>query len=44
MTLGIWSKNVVSRVVSKINKKLGKVEMLGENAPSINLRILSEVY
>ena len=30
MTLGIWSKNVVSRVVSKINKKLGKVEMLGD--------------
>ena len=27
MTLGIWSKNVVSRVLTKIKKKLGKVDL-----------------
>ena len=27
MTLGIWSKNVVSRVITKIKKKLGKVNL-----------------
>ena len=27
MKLGIWSKNVVSRVLTKIKEKLGKVDL-----------------
>ena len=36
MKLGIWSKNVVSRVLTKIKKKLGKVDL----RKGANLRLL----